>query len=46
MTKGLRKSIMTRSKLRHKYNKNKTPENWISFKKQRKKCVENLIHLK
>ena len=42
MTKGPRKAIMTRSKLRNKYNKSRTPENWTSFKKQRKKCVENV----
>ena len=39
LTKGLRKAIMTRSKLINKYNKNRT-QNWTRFKKQRNKCVK------
>ena len=46
MTKNLRKAIMTRSKLRNKYNKNRTPKNWIIFKKQRNKCVKILRNVK
>ena len=39
---------MIRSKLRNKYNKNKTPENWINFKKkqQRNKCAKILRNVK
>ena len=39
MTKTLRKAIMTRSKLRNRYNQLRTPENWKSYKKQRNFCV-------
>ena len=39
MNKSLRKAIMTRSNLRNKYNKNRTPKICIIFKKQRNKCV-------
>ena len=46
MTKSLRKAITTRSKLRNRYNKNRTPKNWIIFKKQRKKCVKILRNVK
>ena len=42
MTKALRKPIMVRSKLKNKYNKNRTEENWDSYKKQRNFCV-NLL---
>ena len=45
MTKSLRKSIMTLSNLLNNYNKNRTPESWMSFKKQRNKCVEILRNL-
>ena len=41
MSKALRKAIMVRSKLKNKYNKNRT-ENWDSYKKQRNFCV-NLL---
>ena len=40
MTKTLRKAIMTRSKLRNKYNTQRTHENWQSYKKQRNFCVK------
>ena len=42
MGKVLRKAIMVRSKLKNKYNKNRTEENWDSYKKQRNFCV-NLL---
>ena len=42
MSKALRKAIMVRSKLKNKYNKNRTEENWDSYKKQRNFCV-NLL---
>ena len=42
MSKALRKAIMVRSKLKNKYNKNRTGENWDSYKKQRNFCV-NLL---
>ena len=42
MSKTLRKSVMVRSKLKNKYNKNRTEENWGSYKKQRNFCV-NLL---
>ena len=35
MTKALRKTIIVRSKLKNKYNKIRTEENWGSYKKQR-----------
>ena len=40
MTKTLRKAIMTRSKLRNKYNTQRSHENWQSYKKQRNFCVK------
>ena len=39
MSKALRKAIMVRPKLKNKYNKNRTEENWDSYKKQRNFCV-------
>ena len=42
MSKALRKAIMVRSKLKNKYNINRTEENWDSYKKQRNFCV-NLL---
>ena len=39
MTKELRKAIMHRSKLKNKYNRNKTNENWNAYKHQGNKCV-------
>ena len=38
MTKEYSKAIMTKSRLRHKYNKTKTSENWNAYKKQRNLC--------
>lgn len=40
MNKELNKAIMTRSRLRNKYLKNKSDENETAFKKQRNKCVK------
>ena len=42
MSKALHKAIMVRSKLKNKYNKIRTEENWDSYKKQRNFCV-NLL---
>ena len=42
MTKALRKAIMRRSKLKNDYNKNRSYENWNSYKKQRNFCVKLL----
>ena len=42
MTKSLRKAIMTRTRLRNRYNKVRNDENWKAFKKQRNKCVKLL----
>ena len=42
MSKALRKAVMVRSKLKNKYNKNRTGENWDTYKKQRNFCV-NLL---
>ena len=42
MTKALRKEHMHRTKLRYKYNDDKTEENLKAFKKQRNKCVKLL----
>ena len=39
MNKQLRKAIYTRSRLKNKYNKNRTDENSIQYKKQINKCV-------
>ena len=40
MTRALRKAVMLRSRLRNRYNKNQTVENWNKFRKQRNSCVE------
>ena len=39
MTKDLSKEIMVRSRLRNKFNKHKTTENWKAYKAQRNKYV-------
>ena len=39
MNKELSKAIMSRSRLRNKFNKNKTPENWEKYRIQRNKCT-------
>ena len=40
MTRVLRKAVMLRSRLRNRYNKNQTVENWNKFRKQRNFCVK------
>ena len=40
MTRALRKATMLRSRLRNKYNENRTVENWNNFRKQRNSCVK------
>ena len=42
ISEAVRKAITVRSKLKNKYNKNRTEENWDSCKKQRNSCV-NLL---
>ena len=42
MTKELRKANMKRSRLKNRFNKCKTNENLIAFKKQRNFCVKLL----
>ncbi len=39
MNRALRKAIMLRSRLKNKYNKNRTVANWEAFRKQRNLCV-------
>ena len=39
MTKDLSKQIMIRSRLRNKFNKHKTTQNWNAYKAQRNKCI-------
>ena len=46
MTKVLRKENMHRTKLRNKYNDDRTEENLKAFKKQRNKCVKLLRNAK
>ena len=40
MTRALRKATMLRSRLRNKYNEERTAENWNNFRKQRNSCVK------
>ena len=40
MTRALRKATMLRSRLRNKYNEDRTAENWNNFRKQRNSCVK------
>ena len=40
MTRALRKATMLRSRLRNKYNEDRTAENWNRFRKQRNSCVK------
>ena len=42
MTKDLRKAIMNRSRFKNKFCKNKSPENWELFRRQRNYCVKLL----
>ena len=46
MNKSLRKAIMTRSRLKKKFNKNTFAENWNSYKKQRDLCLKSLRQTK
>eukprot|EP00794_Sanderia_malayensis_P004297 gene4297-biopygen3488 len=46
VTKALRKDHMHRTRLRNKYSKNRTTENFKAFKKQRNKCVKLLRQAK
>ena len=46
MTKALRKAIMQRSKLRNKYNKERSEENLRAFKRKRNECVKLLCNVK
>ena len=39
MSKALRIANIVRSKLKNKYNKNRTGKNWNNYKKQRNFCV-------
>ena len=40
MTPALRKAIMLRTRLRNRYNKDQTVENWNKFRKHRNSCVK------
>ena len=40
MTRPLRKAVMLRSRLRNRYNKDQTVENWNKFRKHRNSCVK------
>ena len=42
MIKELRKTIMKRSQLKNRFNKNRNHENWYLYKKQRNFCVSSL----
>ena len=42
MSKNLRKAIMKRSRLKNRFNKNRTDENWLAYKTQRNLCVKIL----
>ena len=46
MNKALRKAIMTRSRLKNKFNKNSSEKNWNSYKKQRNFCLKLLRQTK
>ena len=46
MNKALRKAIMTRSRLKNKFNKNSSAKNWNSYKKQRNFCLKLLRQTK
>ena len=46
MNKALRKAVMTRSRLKNKFNKNSTAKNWSSYKKQRIFCLKLLRQTK
>ena len=46
MNKALRKAIMTRSRLKNKFNKNSSANNWNSYKEQRNFCLKLLRQTK
>ena len=46
MNKALRKAIVTRSRLKNKFNKNSSAKNWNSYKKQRNFCLKLLRQTK
>ena len=46
MNKALRKAILTRSKLKNKFNKNSSAKNWNSYKKQINFCLKFLRQTK
>ena len=39
-TRALRKAVMLRTRLRNRYNKDQTVENWNKFRKHRNSCVK------
>ena len=39
MSKILNKAVMDRSRLKNRYFKIRTPDNWLTYKKQRNYCV-------
>ena len=39
VTKGLRKAIMKRSRLKNLFNKQRTHENWVNYKMQENQSV-------
>ena len=42
MTKALRKAIMIRSRLKNRFNKTRSDENWSIYKTQRNFCTKLL----
>ena len=40
MNRALRKAVMLRTRLKNKYNKSRTVQNWEAFRKQRNLCVK------
>ena len=46
MNKALGKAIMTRSRLKNKFNKNSSAKNWNSYKKQINFCLKFLRQTK
>ena len=46
MNKASRKAIITRSKLKNKFDKNGHASNWNSYKKQRNFCLKLLRQTK
>ena len=43
---ALRKAIVTRSRLKNKFNENSSAKNWSSYKKQRNFCLKLLRQTK